>query len=415
MSISVKKIGEIATVKGGKRLPKGKSVLDGPTAHPYLRVVDFADDGIDRSNLKYIDEETFEAIKRYTIQAGDVYISIAGTIGRVGIVPEDLSGASLTENAAKITNFSDEVDHRYLMCFLRGSVGQGQIANLTGGTSQPKLALYRIAEIGFPFPPLPTQKRVSEIISAYDTLIENNRRRIQLLEQAARLLYKEWFVRLRFPGYEHVRVKDGVPEGWERRTAFEVMDVLSGGTPKTSVPSYWGDDIPFFTPKDATDCLYTFSTERTLTEDGLRNCSSRLYPKDTLFITARGTVGKLTLAQTDMAMNQTCYALIAQPPLNQHFLYFALVEGVEQFRSRAVGSVFDAIIRDTFRQIPFLVPDESVIRMFSNHVTPMIRQIDALSHETRKLAQARELLLPRLMSGDGAGSLIVVDPREIFP
>ena len=87
MSISVKKIGEIATVKGGKRLPKGKSVLDGPTAHPYLRVVDFADDGIDRSNLKYIDEETFEATKRYTIQAGDVYISIAGTIGRVGIVP----------------------------------------------------------------------------------------------------------------------------------------------------------------------------------------------------------------------------------------------------------------------------------------------------------------------------------------
>ena len=101
-----------------------------------------------------------------------------------------------------------------------------------------------------------------------------------------------------------------------------------------------------------------------------------------------------------MAVNQTCYALIAHSPLNQHFLYCALVEGVGQFRSRAVGAVFDAIIRDTFKQIPFLVPDQAVIRMFSNYVTPMIRQIDALSHESRKFAQARDLLLPRLVSGE---------------
>ena len=243
------------------------------------------------------------------------------------------------------------------------------------------------------------QMEITSILSAYDDLIENNRRRIQLLEQAARTIYKEWFVRLRFPGHEQVKVQDGVPEGWERKTAFEVMEVLSGGTPKTNVPSYWGGDIPFFTPKDATDCFYTFSTERTLTQDGLRNCNSGLHPKDTVFITARGTVGKLTLAQTDMAMNQTCYALVARPPLNQHFLYCAIVQGVEQLRSRAVGSVFDAIIRDTFKQIPFLIPSHAVIRMFSKHVIPMLRQVDILLHETRKLSQARDLLLPRLMSG----------------
>ncbi len=266
------------------------------------------------------------------------------------------------------------------------------------GNSNPTLNRNHIHGLAITIPEYRIQARIASILSAYDDLIENNRRRIQLLEQAARLLYKEWFVRLRFPGHERVKVKDGVPEGWKRKTAFEVMDVLSGGTPKTNVPGYWGGDIPFFTPKDATDCLYTFSTERTLTEDGLRSCSSRLYPKNTVFITARGTVGKLTIAQTDMAVNQTCYALIAHPPLTQHFLYCALVEGVKQFRSRAVGAVFDAIIRDTFKQIPFLVPDQAVIRMFSKHITPMIRQIDALSHKSRKLAQARDLLLPRLMS-----------------
>ena len=270
------------------------------------------------------------------------------------------------------------------------------------GNSNPTLNRNHIHRLAITIPEYRIQERIASILSAYDDLIENNRRRIQLLEQAARLLYKEWFVRLRFPGHEHVKIRDGVPEGWEKKTAFEAMDILSGGTPKTNVPDYWGGDIPFFTPKDATGCLYTFSTERTLTEDGLRNCNSRLYPKDTVFIAARGTVGKLTLAQTDMAMNQTCYALIAHPPLSQHFLYCALVEGVEQFRSRAVGAVFNAIIRDTFKQIPFLVPDHTVIRMFSKYITPILRQIDALSHETRKLAQARELLLPRLMSREGA-------------
>ncbi len=234
---------------------------------------------------------------------------------------------------------------------------------------------------------------------AYDDLIENNRRRIQSLEQAARLLYKEWFVHLRFPGHEHVLVKDGVPDGWERKTAYDVMEVLSGGTPKTKISDYWDGDISFYTPKDATDCAYVYSTQRMLTEDGLSNCSSKLYAKDTIFITARGTVGKVNLAQAAMAMNQSCYALVSKRPLNQHFLYFALLEGVEQFRSRAVGAVFDAIIKDTFKLIPFTVPDVVLIRAFTDYASAILRQIDVLSSQARKLADARNFLLPRLMNG----------------
>ena len=244
------------------------------------------------------------------------------------------------------------------------------------------------------------QRAIAATLSTYDDLIENNRRRIALLEEAARLLYREWFVHLRFPGHEHVRVVDGVPEGWEKKAAYDVMEVLSGGTPKTKVPDYWDGDIPFYTPKDAVDYAYVASTEKTLTEEGLRNCNSKLYPKDTVFITARGTVGKINLVQTAMAMNQSCYALVAKPPVSQYFLYFALVNGVEQFRSRAVGAVFDAIIRDTFKQIPFVVPDAKLIQTFTDHVTPILQQIDVLSTETRTLAQARDLLLPRLMNGE---------------
>jgi len=270
------------------------------------------------------------------------------------------------------------------------------------GNSNPTLNRNHIHRLEIRIPEHGIQQRITSILSTYDDLIENNRRRIQLLEQAARLLYKEWFVHLRFPGHEHTKIHNGIPEGWEKKTAFDVMEVLSGGTPKTTFPDYWDGGIPFFTPKDSTDYPYVSSTEKTLTDSGLKNCNSKLYPKDTVFITARGTVGKINLAQCPMAMNQSCYALVAEPPVNQYYLYFALVDGVEQFRSRAVGAVFDAIIRDTFKLIPFIVPHEIIIQAFTEHMTPIIRQIDILSSETRKLTQARDLLLPRLMNGEVA-------------
>src|SRR5690606_33407984 len=182
-----------------------------------------------------------------------------------------------------------------------------RIANLVSSSGVPHINLTVLRNFTVPVPPLRVQKHVADVLSAYDDFIENNKRRIALLEESARLLYREWFVHLRFPGHEHVPVVDGVPEGWERVSASDAVDVLSGGTPKTSVGEFWDGDIPFFTPKDAVDVPYVGETEKSITRRGLANCNSRLYPKDTLFITARGTVGRINLAQKPMAMNQSCY------------------------------------------------------------------------------------------------------------
>lgn len=152
------------------------------------------------------------------------------------------------------------------------------------------------------------QERVAEILTKYDDLIENSRRRIQLLEESARLLYQEWFIHLRFPGHEQVKI-----------TNDQTMEVLSGGTTKTKVLEFWDGEIPFFTPKDAKG-IFVHDTEKTITELGLSKCNSRLYPKCTVFITARGTAGKLAFAQRPMAMNQSCYALIANGDVSQEFL-----------------------------------------------------------------------------------------------
>ena len=343
--------------------------------------------------------------EEYILNESDLIIAMTeqgpGLLGSSALIPE--GGKFLHNQRLGLIQDLDEtaLDKKFLYYLFNTRFVRGQISGSATGTKVKHTAPERIYRVKATVPSkVPEQEKIASILSAYDDLIENNRRRIQLLEQTARLLYKEWFVHLRFPGHEHVTITDGVPGGWEKKTAFEAMDILSGGTPKTKISDYWHGEIPFFTPKDTTDYAYAFITEKSITEDGLRNCSSKLYPKDTVFITARGTVGKVNLAQTDMAMNQSCYALVAKPPINQHYLYFALVEGVEQFRSRAVGAVFDAIIRDTFKLIPFVIPDHTFIQVFSDYTSPILQQIDVVSNETRKLAQARDLLLPRLMNGE---------------
>ena len=361
------------------------------------------DSALDPKGIFYITEDVQQKLKRSILQEDDVLLTIAGArIGKCGIVNSSHLPANTNQAVGIMRVDRSKADPRYLYYWFKQKRTYAFVQGLNAQAAQPNINLSMLKNIELPLPRIGKQKEIASILSAYDDLIENNRRRIQLLEQSARLLYKEWFVHLRFPGHEHVKIIDGVPDGWEKKNAFEAMEVLSGGTPKTTIPAYWDGDIPFFTPKDAVDCAYAFETEKTITEEGLRNCNSRLYPKDTVFITARGTVGNINLAQTAMAMNQSCYALVAKAPLNQYYLYFALVEGVEQFRSRAVGAVFDAIIRDTFKLIPFVVPDEKLISMFTDHVSPILNQIDVVASQTRKLSDARDLLLPRLMNGEVA-------------
>ena len=263
-------------------------------------------------------------------------------------------------------------------------------------------------------PSLSVQKTIAGVLSAYDDLIAANQRRIRLLEESARLLYREWFVKLRFPGHETVPVADGVPEGWERGTAHEFVSVLSGGTPKTGYEHYWNGGIPFFTPKDCPDTFYVTDTEKTLTETGLESCNSHLYPKDTIFVTARGTVGKIALAQRPMAMNQSCYALVPMGvgDFDNLFLFLAMRDAVEHFKQVASGGVFSAIVVDTFKVIPFVKPSPELTKTFGRWVRPIFDQVEALMLQNTSLQQARDLLLPKLMSGALDVSRIFI-PEEV--
>lgn len=226
------------------------------------------------------------------------------------------------------------------------------------------------------------QRSIARILGSLDDKIENNTAINHHLEQIAQAIFKSWFV------------------DFEPTKPFtEFVQVLGGGTPKTGSAEYWNGNIPFFTPKDAIG-TYTLTTEKALTEAGLSNCNSQLYPVNTVFVTARGTVGKLAFAGRPMAMNQSCYALVGADGYGQYYVYHLAQHVVESLKHKASGAVFDAIVTRDFESE--IIPDIAVedVCLFEEKVAPIYEAILNNSNENIRLAALRDTLLPRLMSGE---------------
>ncbi len=373
------------------------------TGVPVIRGVNLPDDErFSEDEFVFVSEAKADELRQNCARRGDVVFTQRGTLGQVGLIPESsaFDRYVISQSQMKLTVNKAKVDAEFVYYFFRHPHTVQLIKNRAISSGVPHINLGILKEIEMPLPRLDVQREIVQILRSYDNLIDNNRRRMALLENASRQLYKEWFIRLRFPGHEHTIITKGVPDGWKKLTAYDAMEVLSGGTPKTTIPEYWDGAIPFYTPKDATETSYVLGTERAISDLGLKNCNSRLYRPDTVFISARGTVGKLNLAGREMAMSQSCYALIGKGHITQLFVFCALKEAIEHFKQHAVGAVFDAIVVDTFKLIPFLVPNETKVRDFEEAVSPMFRQARNLLDQNEKLVAARNLLLPRLLNGE---------------
>jgi len=369
------RLGDFGRARGGKRLPKGFEVQDEPTEHPYIRVVDMRDDGVDVQTVKFISNEAYERVQQYTISNEEIYISIAGTIGRVGMVPQSLSGANLTENAAKVGFKDSRLEPRFVMYFLRSAHGQGLIRSSIGGTSQPKLALYRIEDMKIPMPPLRTQRCIASILSAYDNLIENNLRRIKLLEESARLLYKEWFVRLRFPGHEHTRIINGVPEGWERKKLGELIELKYGKSLKEE------DRIEGPYPVYGSSGIVGTHEECLVTGPGI-------------IVGRKGNAGTVFWSPVDFFPIDTVYYV--ESVQSNYFLLHNLRH--QNFQS-SHGAV-PGLNREYAHSLSIVMPPESLRDQFQELASVLYDQMHKLSTMNGKLRQARDVLLPKLMSGE---------------
>jgi len=278
-------------------------------------------------------------------------------------------------------------------CRIRSIVIQGVQAGIRGNDLR-KLRVH--------VPGIADQRHIASILSAYDDLIENNRRRIQLLEEAARLLYREWFVHLRFPGHEHVAIKDGVPEGWEKKKISDVCNTVGGGTPSTKIPDYWEGNITWLIPSDVTknDCLILLDSERKITERGLRESSAKIVPANTILMTSRASVGFFALIDREICTNQGFINIIPHDEQVRMYLLFNLISRVTEIRSNAKGTTYPEISKRRFCDMDIIIPSRTLIIEFGKITADIIQQVRCLKQSTNQLAQARDLLLPRLMNGE---------------
>ena len=248
-------------------------------------------------------------------------------------------------------------------------------------SAYPSIKPSDIEDLEIEIPELATQKKIADILGSLDRKITQNTEVNENLLQQAGAIFDRFY-----------------EKSPNQQPLTSLISVLGGGTPKTGNPDFWDGSIPFFTPKDVGK-PYTFQTEKYITESGLAHCNSRLYQKDTTFVTARGTVGKVSLAGTPMAMNQSCYAL-ASEIVDPLLVYFYVLKAVASLKHKASGAVFDAIVTRDFDSETINILSDVDSRMALSIIKPIMDTIHNNSQENMRLAVLRDSLLPKLMSGE---------------
>lgn len=284
-------------------------------------------------------------------------------------------------NDVLVFRAKDGVSKRFLYYVLADDTFFDYSMATSKGTKMPRGDKKAIMKYEVPDFTYEEQEKIAGILEVIDEKIELNTAINKNLLQQAGAVFDKFY-----------------DESSNQQPFTSLINVLGGGTPKTGNPDFWNGSIPFFTPKDV-GVPYTFKTEKYITESGLDHCNSRLYQKNTTFVTARGTVGKVSLAGTPMAMNQSCYALTSETadPL---LVYFYVLKAVESLKHKASGAVFDAIVTRDFDSETISILSEDASNTVLSFIQPMMEAVHNNSEENMRLAALRDSLLPRLMSGE---------------
>jgi type I restriction enzyme S subunit len=339
---------------------------------------------------------------------GDIVVTQRGTLGQVGLIPGDspYDEFVLSQSQMKLTVDDARADADFVYYALKSPLGQHEILSRALIAGVPHINLAIFGEVTIPLPPLPIQRKIASVLSAYDDLIENNRRRIKVLEEMAQRIYREWFVDFRYPGYEAVPLVDSewgpIPECWECSEIGEVVSYLGGGTPSKAVREYWiNGDIPWFTPTDLTSSGQMFMTrsKTSITPEGLARSSARMFPSRSVMLTSRATIGVVAITTMPACTNQGFITCIPNERLSEYHLYFWLNSTRETIIQLASGATYKEINKATFRKIRIAVPPLMVEKSFADIVRPIGDQILALQKTVNVIRSTRDFLLPRLVSG----------------
>jgi len=366
-------------------------------------VKDMEYNGFNNSNCKMIGKEMFMKLLKSDCRPlkNDVLIAKDGSYLKYAFkVKEDLNACILSSIAILRPN-EKKINPDYFVYLMRSQSIKSAMANYVSGSALPRIILSDFKKMKLKIiSDINLQQKIANILSRYDEAIENNNKRIKLLEQMAQNLYKEWFVRFRFPGYENCEFENGIPVGWKVCRLKDFGKIITGKTPPTEQEEYYGEDVMFVKTPDMHGNIFVQSTSEYLSKLGCEYQKSQYIPENSIMVSCIGTGGITSINAYPANTNQQINSIILDDKNNLPWLYFTvsnMKETIKMFGN--TGTTMTNLSKGKFEKLKVLKPYDELIQEFSNKVNPIFERIKLLNKQITNLAQQRDLLLPRLMSG----------------
>jgi type I restriction enzyme S subunit len=396
MKWKLQKIGEIADIidgDRGKNYPKQNEFRDKGYCL-FLNTGNVTRQGFNFYNNLFITEEKDKILRKGKLMRGDIVFTSRGTIGNTAYYSDKIPYDNVRINSGMVIlrAIQGKVEQRYLYQLLKSDYQRVRMQSYITGSAQPQLPIKNFSQIEIPIPPLPTQRRIADILSAYDDLIENNQKQIKLLEEAAMRLYKEWFVKLRFPGHENTKIVDGVPEGWSLKKLIDIADITMGQSPKSEYYNDRQQGLPFH--QGVTNYGYRFVIDETYSTS-----YTRIAEAGSILFSVRAPVGRINITKNKIVIGRGLAAINHREGL-QSFLFYMLKNRFYKDDLIGNGAIYASITKSALHSQEFLIPSDNLANKFNSVAKSIDQQITNADQQIILLKQARDRLLPRLLSGE---------------
>lgn len=371
--------------------------------YPMASVKDMDENGFNFKNIKYISEEDYEKLVKSDSKPllDDVLIAKDGSFLKHVFVCSNEIEMGILSSIAIIRPDKGCITPSYLRYVLKSKYMKSIMANFVTGSALQRIILSDFKKVKIPIPSIEEQIKFENVLVNYDELIETNNKRINLLEKMAQKIYKEWFVRMRFPGHEKAQFSKGIPKGWQYAQLKSFGKIVTGKTPRTSIEENFGGNIPFIKTPDMHGNLFVLNIAVTLTELGANTQKGCWIPVNSICVNCIGAKsGSVSITSQQSQTNQQINSIILRRPYDLEFLYFAtkdLKQTIELFG--ATGATMTNLSKGKFEKLKVLYAEKNTVLIFNSVVNPIFEEIKALAKTNINLTKTRNLLLPRLISG----------------